>query len=178
MTTQNGASRADRYGLTRKKNITITESAHEQIEAWALANDCYFSVAIETLALIGLGNEDATLLPRLVENAVERILNWQFHRMAKLLSVTALSAAEANLKVDALLLQRIRQEAEDDPDNFVANMTVSSDPADGPARRIRQMRDDIKELAHEQALEQLKRPLDQIDELLSPDGDEEVSNEA
>ena len=178
MTIQNGASRAERYGLTRKKNITITESAHDQIEAWAQANNCYFSVAIETLALIGMGNEDATLLPRLVENAVERILNWQFHRMAKLLSMTALSAAEANLKVDALLLQLIRQEASADADHFVANMTVSSDPVDRRARRIRRMRDDIRALAHQQALEQLKRPLEQIDDLLSPDGDEEVSGEA
>src|SRR5690606_27212087 len=107
----------------------------------------------------------------------ERILNWQFHRMAKLLSLTALNAAEANLKVDALLLQLIRQEAEAAPDNFVANMTVSSDPADQPARRIRRMRDDIKTLAHEQALEQLKRPLEQIDSLLSPDRDEGVNDE-
>ena len=177
MTSPTDVTRSDRYGLTRKKNITLTDSAHDQIEAWAEENDCYFSVAIETLALLGLGNDDASLMPRLVENAVERILNWQFQRIAKLLSVVAISATEANLKADILLLQLIRQEAEVDPDGFVDNMSVSTNPAHALDARIRRMRDDIKTMAHKQALSELKRPLDRLDELLVPADEEDADGQ-
>jgi len=165
MTTQTtpvDATRQERYGVTRRKNITITESSHRQIEAWAEENGAYFSVAIETLALIGLGVEDAALLPRLVGNTVERVFQRQFHRLAKLLAVTAIAAAESNLKVDALLLQLIRREAAVDPDRFVQNMTVSSDPTERLDARIRQMRDDMKAMIHAQAIAQLKPSLEDV----------------
>lgn len=165
MTTQTtpvDATRQERYGVTRRKNITITESSHRQIEAWAEENGAYFSVAIETLALIGLGVEDAALLPRLVGNTVERVFQRQFHRLAKLLAVTAIAAAESNLKADALLLQLIRREAAADPDRFVQNMTVSSDPAQRTDARIRQMRDDMKAMIHAQAVAQLKPSLKDV----------------
>ena len=159
------ASRRDAPGTIRcdaPENITITESSHRQIEAWAEENGAYFSVAIETLALIGLGVEDAALLPRLVGNTVERVFQRQFHRLAKLLAVTAIAAAESNLKVDALLLQLIRREAAADPDRFVQNMTVSSDPAERLDARIRQMRDDMKAMIHAQAIAQLKPSLEDV----------------
>lgn len=176
MTTQVDATRQERYGVTRRKNITITESSHRQIEEWAEANGAYFSVAIETLALIGLGVEDAALLPRLVENTVERVFQRQFHRLAKLLAVTAIAAAESNLKVDALLLQVIRREAEADPERFVQNMTVSSDPAERRDARIRKMRDDMKAMTHTQAVAQLKPSLEDV--LLLLDWAESAPEEA
>jgi hypothetical protein len=175
MTMQVDATRQERYGVTRRKNITITESAHQQIEEWAEANGAYFSVAIETLALIGLGVEDAALLPRLVENTVERVFQRQFHRLAKLLAATAIAAAETNLKVDALLLQLIRREAAADPERFVKNMTVSSDPAERLAARIRQMRDDMKAMTHAQAVAQLKPSLKDV--LLLLDWEESAPGE-
>jgi hypothetical protein len=175
-TTQVDATRQERYGVTRRKNITITESAHRQIEEWAEANGAYFSVAIETLALVGLGVEDAALLPRLVENTVERVFQRQFHRLAKLLSATAIAASETNLKVDALLLQLIRREAEADPERFVQNMTVSSDPAERLDARIRKMRDDMKAMTHAQAVAQLKPSLEDV--LLLLDWAEGASGEA
>jgi hypothetical protein len=175
MTTQVDATRQERYGVTRRKNITITESAHRQIEEWAGANGAYFSVAIETLALIGLGIEDAALLPRLVENTVERVFQRQFHRLAKLLAATAITAAETNLKVDALLLQLVRREAAADPERFVQNMTVSSDPAERLAARIRQMRDEMKAMTHAQAVAQLKPSLEDV--LLLLDWEENASGE-
>jgi hypothetical protein len=162
MTTQVDATRQERYGVTRRKNITITESAHRQIEEWAEVNGAYFSVAIETLALIGLGVEDAALLPRLVENTVERVFQRQFHRLARLLAAMAVAAAEANLKADALLLQLIRREAAADPERFVQNMTVSSDPAERLDARIRQMRDEMKAMTHAQAVAQLKPSLENV----------------
>lgn len=175
-TTQVDATRQERYGVTRRKNITITESGHRQIEKWAEENGAYFSVAIETLALIGLGVEDAALLPRLVENTVERVFQRQFHRLAKLLAVTAIAATESNLKMDALLLQLIRREAEADPDRFVHNMTVSSDPAERRDARIRQMRDEMKAMTHAQAVARLKPSLEDV--LLLLDWAEGASGEA
>ena len=86
----------------------------------------------------------------------------QFHRLAKLLAVTAIAAAESNLKVDALLLQLIRREAAVDPDRFVQNMTVSSDPTERLDARIRQMRDDMKAMIHAQAIAQLKPSLEDV----------------
>lgn len=160
--TQVDATRQERYGVTRRKNITITASAHRQIEEWAEANGAYFSVAIETLALVGLGVEDAALLPRLVENTVERVFQRQFHRLGKLLAATAIAAIETNLKIDALLLQVIRREAAADPERFVQNMTVSSDPAARLDARIRQMRDDMRAMTHAQAVAQLKPSLENV----------------
>ena len=176
MTTDNNVTREERYGATRNKHISITESAHSQIEAWADERGYYFSVAIETLALIGLGLEEAAVMPRLVENAVERVLRWQFHRIAKLLSITAITATEANLKADALLLQVIRAAAEAHPETFPQRMTVSTDPSDEVAARIRQMREEMRALMHEQAIANLRRPLDQIEQILLLDEDEEEQN--
>jgi hypothetical protein len=168
-------TRAERYGATRKKNITITDSAHEQIAVWAEEHGTYFSVAIETLALIGLGNDEAALMPRLVENAVERVLRWQLNRLARILTIAAASATEANLKADTLLLHLIRQEAAEDPEHFVQNMAVSADPNDRLAARIRRMRDDVRSMTRHQAADQLRRPLAEIRQLL--DGEVEVSDD-
>lgn len=168
-------TRAERYGATRKKNITITDFAHEQIEAWAEEHGYYFSVAIETLALIGLGNDEAALMPRLVENAVERVFRWQLNRLARILTIAAASATEANIKADTLLLHLIRQEAEEDPEHFAQNMAVSADPNDRLAARIRRMRDDVRAMTRQQSADRLRRPLAEIIELL--DGEVEVSDD-
>jgi hypothetical protein len=159
MDTQTDTLRQERYGATCRKHISITESAHKQIEEWAEANDMYYSVAIETLALLGLGIDDAALLPRLVENSVERIFRRRFHRLSKLLAATTIAAAESNLKVDAMLLQLIRREAQADPKGFVQNMTVSSNSANLLDASIRRMRDEMKAMIHAQVVDQLKPSL-------------------
>ena len=115
-------NREDRYGKTERKNLTLTNEMVEAVQAYADRHGLYFSVAIETLALMGLGHTAAESFPRLVANLLERIFNRQFNRFAKLLSYTAISAQEANEKVDFLILQLFRREAQQNPDNFINAM--------------------------------------------------------
>ena len=152
-------SREDRYGKTERKHVTLTAEAVESVQAYADRHGLYFSVAVETLALMGLGNSTAETLPRLVANLLERAINWQFNRFAKLLSLAVISAEEANYKADVLLLQTIWREARLDPDNFLENMQVSADPNDRPDVLARQVRDELSADVHEAAVARLKKPL-------------------
>lgn len=74
--------RDDRYGKTIRKNLTLTQEAIEAIEAYAERHNLYFSVAVETLAMMSLGRETAETLPRLTANLLERLMLWQFNRFA------------------------------------------------------------------------------------------------
>jgi len=161
------ASRKDRYGVTRRTHISVTHLAYDQIQAWADEQGISFSAAIESLALMGLGQQTAELLPLLIRGLLERLLTQQFNRFAKLLSLTALSAEEANNKLDTLLLNLIRQEAAADPTRFVTNMTVSSDPQNQTAVQIRQLRDGMKHNAQAAALKRLKRQLSPAEQLIT-----------
>jgi hypothetical protein len=150
-------SRQDRYGKTEKKTITLTTEAIDAIQAYADQHGLYFSVAIESLALMGLGNTTIETLPRMVSNLLERAFNRQFNRFAKLISLAFLAAEEANYKVDILLLQTIWREARLDPDNFLDKMQVSTEPGDQPDAEARQIRDDLVDDAHQAAVDRLKR---------------------
>lgn len=158
-------SRKVRYGATRRTHVSVTHLAYDQIQEWADKQGISFSAAIESLALIGLGQETAELLPLLISGLMERLLARQFNRFAKLLSLAALSAEEANGKIDTMLLNLVRQEAVADPARFVTNMSVSSDPQDRTAVQIRKLRDDMKRNAQAASLKRLKRKL-QPDETL------------
>ena len=159
-------NREDRYGKTERKNLTLTSEMVEAVQAYADRHDLYFSVAIETLALMGLGHATAESLPRLVANLLERIFNRQFNRFAKLLSYAAISAEEANEKVDFLILQLFRREARLDPDNFVVNMHVSTDSNSQPDAQVRLVKDDLCAGIHQDAVAHLRKPLRDIIELL------------
>ncbi len=152
-------SREDRYGKTDRKHISLTEEAADLIQAYADRHALFFSVAIETLALMGLGHTTADSLPRLVTNLLERTLSRQFNRFAKLLALTAVTAEEINHKTDVLLLQTIWREARVDPDNFIENMWVSDDPYEQPDGQVRQIRNEVRADAHTRALSRLKEPL-------------------
>lgn len=152
-------SRQERYGKTEKKTLTLTNEAIDTIQAYADRHGLYFSVAIESLALMGLGQTTAETLPRLVSNLLERALNRQFNRFAKLLSAAAISAGEVNYKTDVLLLQTIWREARLDPANFIEKMQISANPNDRPDALARQIRDEICAGAHETAVARLKKPL-------------------
>jgi hypothetical protein len=167
-------SRGDRYGKTERKHVTLTAEALEAVHAYADRHKLYFSVAVETLALMGLGNQSAEAFPRLVANMVERVFNKQFNRFAKLLTYAAIAAEEANYKSDLLLLQTIWREARLDPDNFVTNMQVSTDPHALPDAPARQIRDEISADAHEYAIARLQRPLSELIAILT----QEVANAA
>ena len=155
-------NRAERYGKTKRKSVTLTVEAIEVIQAYAERHELFFSVAIESLALIGLGNASAELLPRLVANLLQRTLKQQFNRFAKLLSLAAITAEEVNYKTDVLLLQTIWREARLDPDNFIENMQVSADPDQQPAALVRQIRNEIGTDAHDEAVARLREPVEEI----------------
>ena len=161
------ASRKDRYGVTRRTHVSVTHVAYDQIQAWADQQGVSFSAAMESLALMGLGQETAELLPLLIRGLMERLLAQQFNRFAKLLSLAALSAEEANNKMDTMLLNLIRQEAAADPARFVTNMSVSSDPQNQTAVQIRKLRDEMRRNAQAASLKRLKRQLPPDEQLIT-----------
>lgn len=161
-------TRKTRYGLTRRTHISVTQTAYDQIQVWAEAQGLSLSAALEALALIGLGQETAEQLPLLISSLLERLLARQFNRFAKLLSLAVLSAEEANVKIDTLLLNLIRQEAQADPNQFVQNMTVSTDAHDQTAVQIRQLREGMKSHAQTAALKRLKQPLSPAERQVAP----------
>jgi hypothetical protein len=104
---------------------------------------------------------------------LERALNQQFNRFAKLIATAAISAEEINHKADVLLLQMIRREAQIHPDTFIEEMQVSTDPYDLLDCRVRQIRDDICEDAHAAAVAHLKKPMSHIGPLWQVEADDE-----
>ena len=169
--------RDERYGRTERKHLTMTREAIDAIERWAESHGLYFSVAVETLAMMGLGHESAETLPRLVSNLLERSLNRHFNRFAKLIAYAAIAAEETSRKTDVLLLQQIWQEARRDPDNFIRNMHVSLDPATQPDARVRALRDRLRAEAHEEAEARLRKPLAEEERLLERTADEQAGAE-
>jgi hypothetical protein len=164
-------TRKDRYGVTRRTHISVTHTAYDQIQTWANEQGINFSAAMESLALIGLGQEAAEQLPMLINSLLERLVARQFNRFAKLLSLAVLSSEEANVKADMVLLNMIRQEAQTNPTQFVQNMTVSTDPNNQTALQIRKLREGMKHHAQEAALKRLKRPLSQQERPITPAAD-------
>ena len=160
-------NREDRYGKTERKNLTLTAEAVEAVQAYADRHGLYFSVAIESLALMGLGQATADALPRLVANLLERAFNRQFNRFAKLLSYAAISAEEANGKTNFLILQLLRREAQRDPDNFVEVMGVSTDPGKQPDAQVRLVKENLCADIHQDALAHLRQPLREVVSLLT-----------
>ena len=158
--------REARYGRTERKNLTLTREAIEALQEWADTHGLYFSVAVETLAMIGLGQQSAETLPRLVSNLLERSLNRHFNHFAKLIAYAAIAAEEASRKTDILLLQQIWQEAQHDPDHFLRHMHISLDPEVQPDARVRALRDQLRTEAREEAVERLRKPLAEEERLL------------
>lgn len=158
-------TREDRYGKTQRKHVSLTTETVAVVQAYAERHGLYFSVAVESLLLLGLKQAPAETLPRLVTNLLERALNRQFNRFAKLIAFAAIAAEEVNYKTDVLLLQTIWREARLDPDAFVAKMQVSTDPQVQPDQLVRQIRDDICGDAYETAVSRLKKPMNEISAL-------------
>ncbi len=65
---------------TQPKNITLSAKSRQDIESWAEANGSSFSAAIESLALIGLGQPAATAMAPLVASVVRNTVRGQMDR--------------------------------------------------------------------------------------------------
>lgn len=148
--------RDDRYGKTIRKNLTLTQEAIEAIEAYAEQHNLYFSVAVETLALMSLGRETAETLPRLTANLLERLMLWQFNRFATLMAETIAVTEAVNFKADFLIMQTLWREARLDPQGFTEKMLVSCKPEVEPDNQVRRLHEELKETAQQAGWARLK----------------------
>ncbi|MFQ5419426.1 MAG: hypothetical protein ACE5EY_03580 [Anaerolineae bacterium] len=160
----------NRYGKTRKKNLTLTQDGHDQIETYAQAHGLTFSAAIESLALIGMKADLSALLIPLINTSVEKGMQRHFNRMAKLTLLAATEAAMAHDLVTMLLLQFVRQEAVAHPHNFEEVIQVSHDPGHELDGRIRAIYQEMRRLARQRQRRLMQQSLRQL--LARLDGDE------
>jgi hypothetical protein len=151
-----------RYGKTQRKTVTLTKKGHGQIHAFAQAHEMSFSAAIETLALIGMKADLTTLLVPLLQDVVDKTLQRNFNRLAKLSLLAAAEAAMAHDLSTMLLLQTVRQEAVRHPQDFENRLGVSYAPDDTLDARIRAIYDEMRGLARKRQQRVLKRPLQDI----------------
>ena len=148
-----------RYGNTRKKNLTLTIAGHDQIDTYAQAHGLTFSAAIETLALIGMEADLSTLLIPLINDSVEKGMQRNFNRMAKLTILAAAESAMAHDLTTMLLLQMVRQEAVRHPEDFEGRIPVSHDKDKPLDSRIRGLYDQMRQLAKQRQRRLLKQSL-------------------
>lgn len=148
-----------RYGRTGKKMITLTHTGREQIQRFADAHGMNFSATIESLALIGMEADVTALLVPLLQEVVDKALQRNFNRLAKLSLLAAAEAAMAHDLATMLLLQFIRREAYVHPTDFEKRMLVSYEPEDLLDARIRQMYNQARQVARTRQQRVLKKPL-------------------
>jgi hypothetical protein len=147
----------DRYGKTSRKHVTLTNDAIEMIEMYASFHDVTFSVAVETLAVLGLNGEASRSLSRVLAGMVDSILSRYLEHQATLSAQAVQAVEEANTKIDFLVLQTFWREARQNPERFEEEMGVSTSDNDQPDRRVRELQHHIKELAQAAGVERLRR---------------------
>ena len=159
-----------RSGTTRKKTITLTDAGREQIQTFATAHQITFSAAIETLALIGMEADLSALLVPLINNSVEKGMQRQFNRIAKLTILSAAEAAMAHDLTTMMLLQLVRHEAAEHPVDFEEVMQVDHTDRTTLDGRIRAFYQEMRQLARQRQQRLLKQSLRDI--LSRLDGDD------
>lgn len=165
-------TRARRPDKTYSKHIMLTEFGREKIEAWAQANSLNFSAAIETLALMGLDDERSSYaIPALRATTLQGI-RLSFNRIARLLSDIAIESAMARTMAEGIMLQLVREQAAERPDDFETIMRVVRDGRDPLHTRIRRFHDDIKTTVEQAAIRRLKKPISLVQELFAADEEE------
>lgn len=167
----------ERSGATRKKTITLTDAGRDQIQAFAHQHQITFSAAIEALALIGMEADLSTLLIPLLQSSVDRGMQRQFNRIAKLGLLAAAEAAMAHELTTMLVLQQIRQEAVAHPQNFEAKMAVGYGDTTTLDGRIRAIYQEMRAVARERQQTLLKQPLQELVTQLQTDSADMVSEE-
>ena len=151
-----------RYGKTQRKTVTLTKKGHGQIQAFAQAHEMSFSASLETLALIGMKADLTTLLFPLLQEVVDKALQRNFNRLAKLSLLAAAESAMAHDLSTMLLLQIVRQEAVRHPQDFENWLGVSYSPDDSLDARIRAIYDEMRQMARKRQQRVLKQPLHDI----------------
>ncbi|MBK8905462.1 MAG: hypothetical protein IPM53_30040 [Anaerolineaceae bacterium] len=167
----------ERSGSTRKKTITLTDAGRAQIHAFAKTHQMTFSAAIETLALIGMEADLTALLIPLIHSSVERGMERQFNRIAKLGLLASAEAAMAHELTTMLLLQQIRQEATDHPQNFEDVMQVGQGDRTTRDGRIRAVYKDMRTVARGRQRALLRKPLRELVHQLQGEAVDVISDE-
>ncbi|MBK8900277.1 MAG: hypothetical protein IPM53_03770 [Anaerolineaceae bacterium] len=162
----NETTQARRPDKTYSKHIMLTEFGREKIEAWAKANRINFSAAIETLALLGLDDERSSYaIPALRATTLQGI-RLSFNRIARLLSDIAVESAVARTMAEGIMLQLVREQAAASPDDFENRMRVSRGGRSPLDARIRAHLADITSHVEQAAIERIKKPVAQVENLL------------
>ena len=160
------SGRTRRSGKSFPKHVKLTEFGRSQIEAWAQTNNVNFSAAIETLALMGLDDQRADYAIPALRATTLQGLQLAFSRLARLLSIIAMDAAASRMTNEAILLQLIRELAEQHPDDFEARMRVPRDSRLQRDSRIRRFHDNIKQQLADEATARLRQPVSDFETLL------------
>jgi hypothetical protein len=154
--------RVEQNGKKERKNLTLAQEVVEAVQGYAETHGLYFGVAVEILVMQGLEKPGTDILPRMVGNVLERIVNRQFNRFAKLLAYTAVSAEAANQKADFLILQLLHREARQDPEHFITNLEVATEADVYPDALVRQVKEALCADIHAEAGHYLRKPLSEV----------------
>jgi hypothetical protein len=151
-----------RYGHTAKKMITLTHEGRAQIQQFAEAHGMNFSATIESLALIGMKADLTDLLIPLLREVVDKAMQRNFNRIAKLSLLGAAESSMAHDMATMLFLQFIRSEAYAHPADFEERLMVSYEAEDALDARIRQMYGEARKVARARQQRVLKTPLTEL----------------
>jgi hypothetical protein len=163
--------RGRRPETTYSKHVRLTEFGRAKIEAWASENRINFSAAIETLALLGLGDERSSFIVPALRETTQQGIRLSFNRLARLLSDIAIEAAASRTMSEGIMLQLIRELAAAYPDDFEAIMRVPRNSRSQSDIRVRQFHDDLKEHVEQESIRRLQRSISRVDELLGSSGE-------
>ena len=167
-----------RYGHTAKKMVSLTHEGRAQIQQFADAHGLNFSATIESLALIGMKADLTQLLVPLLRETVDKALQRNFNRLAKLSLIGAAEGVMTHDLITMILLQLVRQQAEMNPDSFEEKMLVTHDPHNAHDTRVRELYKAMRQTARQRQQRVLKRPLtDLIQQLAADETATEVSDE-
>ena len=166
--------RGRRPDKTYSKHIMLTEFGREKIEAWAKKNGLNFSASIETLALMGLDDERSSYaIPALRATTLQGI-RLSFNRIARLLSDIAIESAASRTMSEAIMLQLIRELADEYPDDFKDKSRISRDGRNTFHDRILTYHDEIKTTVEQEAIRRLKKSVSRVQELFAGDEEEQM----
>lgn len=151
--------------LKVSKHVHLTPEGEAQIKQFAKENDTSFSAAIEMLALTGMEVDTVqSILPFILES-VHRSVRSAFNRMAKLSSAAAIEAGASREIASVTLLQQLNLLRRLYPDEYEGMMQIGREEPDD--LMIRAARDRINVTARSQSVRRLKKPLIDIDDILS-----------
>ncbi len=165
-----------RLEYSEGKFVMFTPQGKEKIKDWADKQGLNFSAAIETLALIALEEmgEKTNWQVATLRGHVLHIFRTSFNRFAKLLSSLVYDVRYCKLMLETIVLQIVRQTAEQHPRDFDDVMQVSTDRRKSPDAQIRQTYTEWKEWVQMESKRDVRKAIRQaLLELMAEDETDE-----